>query len=366
MAPAEETGRQDNEAAADSAAASDMSGGESAVAVESAVAEPVPGPAEADESEDDESEDDESEDDESEDDESEDDESEDDESEGGDTEEDELEDEESEGAETKASAPAESAGNESPAEGAEGEAEDSDEAAADDEAEPEIELPLGNVIEALLFAAREPLKLAQLAKCVRKGTRLEVVREAVATLNQAYLDTGRSFEIVEVSGKFQFMSRPEYSPYLVKLLGRSKKPEESDRKLTPAALDTLSIVAYKQPIARAEIETIRGVGCGPVLRALLERGSVRIVGRKTDVVGQPLLYGTTEDFLNEFGLSSLEGLPMIRELRRITGATAELPLGGPADETAGPDEDADEAPPAESAAETAAEAEDPAAPPADA
>ncbi len=186
-----------------------------------------------------------------------------------------------------------------------------------------VELPLASVVEAVLFAARRALTLAQIGKCAAKGTRQNAVREAVNQLNEFYQESGRAFEIVEVAGKFQLMSRPEYAPYLRELFGSQNQDRE--RKLTPAMLDTLSIIAYKQPITRVEVETIRGVSCGPILRALIERGSVRVVGKNTEVLGHPLLYGTAETFLQEFGLPALEALPMIREMRRATGADASLP-----------------------------------------
>lgn len=203
-------------------------------------------------------------------------------------------------------------------------------------------LPLESVIEALLFSARAPLTVKQLAKCAGKGTRLDTVREALAALNRHYNDTGRAFEIVEVADKLQFMSRPEYARHIFKLQGKKPSPE-TEKKLTGASLDTLSIVAYKQPITRVEIETVRGVACGQIVRALIERGSIKVVGKKLDVVGQPWLYGTTEEFLKEFGLASLEELPMIQELRQMTGAGA-LPAA-PASET----EEADEEYPAAAA-----------------
>lgn len=206
--------------------------------------------------------------------------------------------------------------------------ESSDDNASDEEvAEGSEQLPLESVVEAILFAARDALKPVQIARCVRKGTRLEQVRDAIATLNLHYLETGRAFEIAEVAGKFQLMSRPEYAPHLAKLLPKKEIASDS-RKLTPAALDTLSIIAYKQPMTRGEIEVIRGVGCGPVLRALIERGTVRVAGKRQDVIGQPLLYGTTDAFLVEFGLGSLDELPLRSELRAIT-----TPVDSPKDAT---------------------------------
>jgi segregation and condensation protein B len=200
---------------------------------------------------------------------------------------------------------------------------EAEETVADEEVGESI-LPLESVVEAVLFAARGPLKLHQIARCAGRGTRREKVSEAIAALNQAYLTTGRAFEIVEVAEKYQLMSRPEYAPHLQRLFGKKKQESDKDKKLTGAALDTLSIIAYKQPITRAEVEKIRGVGCGPVMRALIERGTVKVVGKKADIIGQPLLYGTTELFLQEFGLGSLDELPMVNELRRATGTSTSI------------------------------------------
>ncbi len=202
-------------------------------------------------------------------------------------------------------------------------AEVTDSAEEEGDAEPTIDLPLKSVVEALLFSARTPLKLPQLAKLAGRGIRRERIRDAVCELNREYLETHRAFEIVELAGKYQLMSRPEYAPHLQRLHGK----KERDRKLTPASLDTLSVIAYKQPILRVDVEAIRGVGCGPVLRGLIERGLVKVVGRKRDTLGHPLLYGTTEDFLKEFGLASLDELPMVHELRRATGTEGSLPTG---------------------------------------
>ncbi|MBN2712035.1 MAG: SMC-Scp complex subunit ScpB [Planctomycetes bacterium] len=215
----------------------------------------------------------------------------------------------------------------------EGDADSEDDAEGDEdgddaeEEEPAVEMPLVNVVEAVLFAARQPLKLKQIAKYCGRRIRLDAVTEAIGELNRIYEESGRAFEIVEVAEQYQLMSRPEYVVYLKRMFGTVKKEVEKDKKLSPASLDTLSIIAYKQPIMRADVESIRGVGCGPVLRALIERGTVKVVGKAMDAVGQPLLYGTTEEFLKEFGLGALDELPMVHELRKATGTTSALPSG---------------------------------------
>lgn len=184
-------------------------------------------------------------------------------------------------------------------------------------------LPFASVVEAILFAAREPLKPAQIARAVGKGTRQDAVLAAIDELNVHYLESGRAFEIAEISRRFQLMSRPEFVEYIKRIYPKRDLGEkEKTARLSPSALDTLAIIAYKQPVTRGEIEHIRGVGCGPVLRALMERGSVKVVG-KAQVVGQPWLYGTTESFLAEFGLGSIEELPLRSEFLSLVGAVTE-------------------------------------------
>ncbi len=202
-------------------------------------------------------------------------------------------------------------------------AEDMDVSAEEDEAEgiddsDEFSMPLVQVVEAVLFAADEPLTIEKIAKAAGTRIRREAVGEAIAELQTIYRETERAFEIVEVAEKFQMFTRAEFAVNVQALYGKRAVKEEKDKKLSPAALDTLAIIAYKQPVTRAEVEAVRGVGCGQVMRQLMERGSIRPVGKKMDVIGYPLLYGTTDLFLQEFGLASLDMLPMAAELRRLT------------------------------------------------
>jgi segregation and condensation protein B len=206
-----------------------------------------------------------------------------------------------------------------------------------DEAGDEVEtaagdpaLPLPGVVEAILFAAREPLKLSRIARAVGKGTRQEAVRAAIDELNVFYLDSGRAFEIAEISGCFQLLSRQEYIEHIRRIHPRREtRDSEPTVRLSQSALETLAIIAYRQPVTRADIERIRGVGCDAVLRLLMERGAVAAVGKKLDVVGQPRLYGTTVAVLAEFGLGSLDELPLredfIRQLAETDGQTASIP-----------------------------------------
>lgn len=189
-------------------------------------------------------------------------------------------------------------------------------------------LPLASVVEAVLFAAREALKVAQIARAVGKGTRQDAVRAAMEELNLHYLETGRAFEIAEIAGRFQLMSRPEYAAHIRRIYPRSEAGDKEKAKpsgLTPPAKETLAIIAYKQPVTRAEIERIRGVGSGPVLRWLIERGIVKVAGKKADVVGQPLLYGTTEAFLAMHGLGSLDELPNRSEFLNLFSVAMPMP-----------------------------------------
>jgi len=170
------------------------------------------------------------------------------------------------------------------------------------------EAPLKTIIEAILFASDEPVSDDRLAAAAGDDVAAGAVREAIAALKQDYEAGGRAFTIEEIAGGFQLFTRPEFNKYLKKLL-----QARNEARFTQAALETLSIVAYKQPISRAEIEDIRGVACGDLLRTLMEKGLVRIAGRG-EGLGRPLLYGTTKKFLLAFGLSSVKELPDSKQL----------------------------------------------------
>ena len=152
-------------------------------------------------------------------------------------------------------------------------------------------LTAGKLAEALGFAASKP------------------VTDAIQRLNEQYGETGRAFRIEQVAGGWQVLTLPEYADVLA-ALHRTK----SQGKLSAAALETLAIVAYKQPVLRTDLESIRGVACGETLKSLMERHLVKIVGRAEEL-GRPMLYGTTKQFLEVFGLSSLKDLPKVEELR---------------------------------------------------
>lgn len=178
----------------------------------------------------------------------------------------------------------------------------------DDSIPSDDELTVESVLEAVLFASDEPLSVERLADIVGTGARQ--VRQHVDELNAKYEHNKNAFRIEQIAGGYQMMTLSVYNSWLQKLL-RAR----SDSKLTPASLETLAIIAYKQPVIRADIEAIRGVAVGEVIRGLMYKGLVKIVGR-AEVLGRPMLYGTTKRFLEVFGLNSLKDLPKIEELKK--------------------------------------------------
>ncbi len=166
-----------------------------------------------------------------------------------------------------------------------------------------------SVVEAILFASDEPLTAARLVSVVETGS-VKQIRQCVKNLNRKYSAGNCAFRIEQIAGGYQMMTLPPYNHWLKKLL-RVRR----DSKLTQASLETLAIIAYKQPIIRADVEAIRGVASGEVIRNLMYKGLVKIVGR-AEVIGRPMLYGTTRKFLDIFGLNSLKDLPKVEELKR--------------------------------------------------
>ena len=162
-------------------------------------------------------------------------------------------------------------------------------------------LPL---VEALLFAAADPLPARKIVDIV-EGSTVEEVRATLEELSTQLLTHG--FRLIEVAGGWQLRTAPEHQRYVRKLF------RERPQRLTRAATETVAVVAYRQPVTRAEVETVRGVDCGGVLESLVERRLVKVVGRK-DVPGRPLVYATSKEFLELFGLRSLRDLPTLPEL----------------------------------------------------
>jgi len=165
------------------------------------------------------------------------------------------------------------------------------------------------VIEALIFASDAPLALEKICIILSDVEKKEV-KEAFEKIVLEYNERQGGICLQEVAGGFQFRTRPELSPWVKKL--KSSKPHS----LSPAAMETLAIVAYKQPIVKSEIESIRGVDVGAPLKGLLDKKLIRIVGRK-DVPGKPIIYGTTRKFLEVFNLKDLLDLPNLRELKEL-------------------------------------------------
>lgn len=158
------------------------------------------------------------------------------------------------------------------------------------------------IIETLLFITDRPVKPGRLAEVVETVSAKQVLA-IIEELTREYAQTGRAVQIVEVGGGFQMATKPEYGRWVRKLYN-----EKMTTKLSNAALETLAIIAYKQPITRAEMESIRGVDVAGPLERLLERGLVRVVGKK-DTIGRPMVYGTTDEFLRMFGLNKVSELP---------------------------------------------------------
>lgn len=181
-----------------------------------------------------------------------------------------------------------------------------------------------HALEAIIFAAGG---LAQASEIRRALPQLAPARipDLVAEINEELTREGRPYEIAEVGGGYQFRTRPEYAEVI-----RAAQPDRKLR-LSRAALETLAVIAYRQPLTRAELEEMRSVDCGAVMKGLLERSLLRIVGRR-DAPGRPVLYGTSAEFLETFGLRSLRDLPTLREFaladaEQGTAADAALAAG---------------------------------------
>lgn len=166
------------------------------------------------------------------------------------------------------------------------------------------------IIEALLFASDKPLTVAQVKEVLEEPD-IGAIKSAVEELKREYKDSGRSFDIAEIAGGYQIITDPAYAPWLQKLYRKSRT-----EKLSHPSLETLAIIAYRQPITRLEIEDIRGVNVDGVLRTLMERDLVRINGRK-QIPGRPFFYGTTRNFLEFFALQSLQDLPKLEEFGEL-------------------------------------------------
>jgi segregation and condensation protein B len=167
------------------------------------------------------------------------------------------------------------------------------------------------LIEALLLAADEPLPARRIAQAAGLADVAEA-RALLRQLAQLYRREDSAFQLEEIAGGYQLLTQPQFHPWVARL-----RQGQEELRLSAAARETLAIIAYRQPIMRADIEAIRGVQSGEMLRVLLEKGLIRIVGRHPSL-GRPVLYGTTRKFLQLFGLQSLDDLPRAAELQEPT------------------------------------------------
>ena len=176
------------------------------------------------------------------------------------------------------------------------------------------ELNLKHIIEAILFASEEELSLKQIKDLLdlsKVPSTLREIEESINSLNTDYENNGTAFRIITIAGGFQFATLRDFAEYIGKM-----KSESQRKKLSQSALETLAIIAYKQPITRSEIEFIRGVNVDYIVNSLLEKDLIMIKGRAT-TPGRPILYGTTNNFLKLIGIDAIEDLPKLREINEI-------------------------------------------------
>ncbi|NJN41745.1 MAG: SMC-Scp complex subunit ScpB [Flammeovirgaceae bacterium] len=180
-----------------------------------------------------------------------------------------------------------------------------------------------NHIEALIFCAPGPIKLSELRNCLSEMFNADVPEEdilgAIAKLDEKYASDEFSFQIFKLGGGYQFMSKPAYQSSIGILL-----KQQSKKRLSTSAMETLSIIAYKQPIAKPEIENIRGVNCDYAIQKLLDKGLVDILG-KGESVGRPIIYGTSQKFMEYFGINDLSELPTPKDFAQEVNSIGEIP-----------------------------------------
>lgn len=176
------------------------------------------------------------------------------------------------------------------------------------------------ILEALLFSSEKPITIEQMKEVIEEIDAKDI-RTALLELKSEYENLGRSFKVYEVAGGYQMVTEPAFAEYLKKFYRVKSKD-----KLSKPALETLAIVAYRQPISKTEIEDIRGVNVDGVVKTLADRLLIKITGRK-DAPGRPILYGTTKEFLDRFGLSSLNELPKLSEFTEADIDVSELKQG---------------------------------------
>lgn len=199
-------------------------------------------------------------------------------------------------------------------------------AAADEQQAPTLleSEDLQKIIETLLFITDRPVKVSRLVDVI-ENTNAKEVREAITKLQDMYTVRGSAIQIMEIAGGYQMCTKPEYGRWVRRLYN-----EKMTTRLSNAALETLAIIAYKQPLTRAEMEAIRGVDVAGPLEKLLDRGLVRVVGRK-ETIGHPMVYGTTDEFLRMFGLNKVTELPDLQVFaaKNLEDKQEDLPFGEP-------------------------------------
>lgn len=165
------------------------------------------------------------------------------------------------------------------------------------------------ILEAILFAADKPVSMSEFNRILPDydGSRIQ---QALHKLESDYRTMNRSFILKQVAGGYEFRTKPEYASYIIKML------RSTPARLSRAAMETLAIIAYKQPVIRQEIEVLRGVDVGGILRTLLEKNLIKVVGRK-NIPGKPLIYGTTARFLEVFDLLDIKSLPELKEIKEL-------------------------------------------------
>jgi len=169
---------------------------------------------------------------------------------------------------------------------------------------------LKEIVEALIFASDTPIGIDQLKGFIEETTPGQISKE-IEALNLEYKQNNRAFHIIHVAGGYQMVTREAYSQWVKKLFMKKIKS-----RLTQAALETLSVIAFKQPVSKTEVSAIRGVNCDAVIKTLLERKLINITGR-SDGPGRPLIYSTTKEFLRYFGVNDISDLPKPREIEEL-------------------------------------------------
>jgi segregation and condensation protein B len=180
-------------------------------------------------------------------------------------------------------------------------------------------LPLKTIVEGLIFASESPLDAERILPAMEGQATLEEIQSAIEELQEEYRASDRAFGIREVGGGYQFRTRPELALYAVRLKRRVPA------RLSRAAMETLAIVAYRQPVIRSEIEKIRGVEAGSVLKSLMEKDLVRVTAREEKLPGRPIVYATTQRFLETFDLEGLNALPTVEEMDKLNPPPKEGP-----------------------------------------